>query len=190
MTPEQITYMTKSGMLFLDKNRRKSHFGPSSVLKTAAFIPVILFFFFIIRDGFEKLITLIIVCSVISSVFLLASSFVFKSQQRKLILTPFRTSFAKADNYIIAKKTLEALQWIVKEDSLDFIEAYNPQRDIRTWGDEMISLVLLDNEILINSICNLVYRNQSFFTFGKNQENIARFKEMFQLISQKEKHSA
>jgi hypothetical protein len=121
---------------------------------------------------------------------LLAYNFVFKSQQSKLILSSVKTGFRKQENYILTKKALESLQWTIKDDSLDFIEACNPHRDIRTWGDEMISIVVLDNELLINSICNLEYRNQAFLTFGKNEQNVSKFKETFELVSQTEKPSA
>ncbi len=178
-------------MLFLDKARKKSHFDGAYTLRTAAFIPVILFVFFIIKDGFYKLGVTLTVCVIMSSVFLLVSHLIFRSQQSKLQLISFFTDLSKTDNYGFSKKTLEILKWTIKEDSQDFIEAYNPHRDIRTWGNEMISIVLLDNQILLNSICNLDALNQVAFTFGKNQENIEKFLKTFQLVTQsKEKQSA
>lgn len=64
-----------------------------------------------------------------------------------------------------------------------FIEAYNSNRDIRTWGNEMVSIVLLDNKILLESICNLTALNQLVFKFGKNRQNIDKFMETFELIA-------
>ena len=187
MTSEQIDYMTKSGLLFLDKKRRHSHFDAANTLKFTAIIPVVLFVVFIIKDGFDKLGTLTIVCTVMAAVLLLASYLTSKNQQSKLKLTSFETGISKSDNYILTKKTLEILQWKIKEDTSDFIEAYNPNRDIRTWGNEMISIVLLDNQILLNSICNLDTLNQSGFSFGKNQENVDIFITKFQVIRKDEK---
>ena len=187
MTPEQIDYMTKSGLLFLDKKRRHSHFDAANTLKFTAFIPIVLFVVFIIKDGFDKLGTLAIVCTVMAAVLLLASYLTYKSQQSKLKLATFETGISKTDNYILTKKTLEILQWKIKEDTSDFIEAYNPHRDIRTWGNEMISIILLGNQILLNSICNLDTLNQSGFSFGKNQENVDIFITKFQVIRQDEK---
>lgn len=183
MTSEQIHYMTQSGMLFLNKQRKKSHYDAANTLKWTAFIPIVLFFVFIFKYSTEKLGTIVIVCTVMTSVFLLASYFTFKSQQEKLKLTSFLTDVSKGENYTLTKKTLEALQWIIKEDTYDFIEAYNPHRDMRTWGNEMISIVLLDDHILLNSICNLDAMNQSGFSFGKNKQNIDKFIETFELIT-------
>ncbi|MGN6401111.1 MAG: hypothetical protein ACTHMD_11695 [Flavisolibacter sp.] len=175
--------MTQSGMLFLNKQRKKSHYDAANTLKWTAFIPIVLFFVFIFKYSTEKLGTIVIVCTVMTSVFLLVSYFTFKSQQEKLKLTSFLTDVSKGENYTLTKKTLEALQWIIKEDTYDFIEAYNPHRDMRTWGNEMISIVLLDGHILLNSICNLDAMNQSGFSFGKNKQNIDKFIETFELIT-------
>ena len=183
--------MTETGVLFLTKKQRKNHYDATNTLKLTAFIPVVLFFVFIIKDGTDKLGTLIIVCAVMASVFLLASYLIYKSQQSKLRLTSFDTGVSQDDNYALARKTLEALQWTVKEDTQDFIVAYNPHRDIRTWGNEMVSIVLLNNRILLNSICNLDAMNQVMFTFGKNRQNVEKFMETFELIVQsKEQQSA
>jgi hypothetical protein len=182
MTSEQLNYMTETGLLFLTKKQRKNHYDAANTLKLCAFIPVVLFFVFIIKDGTDKLGTLIIVCAVIASAFLLASFLTYKSQQSKLRLTSFETGIPQSDNYALAKKTLEELQWTVKEETKDFIEAYNPQRDLRTWGNEMVSIVLLDNRILLSSICNLDAMNQVMFTFGKNRQNIEKFMELLSLL--------
>ena len=191
MTSEQIDNMIQSGMLFLDKKRRKSHFDAANTLKLTALIPVVLFCVFIIKDGTDKLVTLMIVSTVMTLIFLSASYLTFKSQQSKLKLTSFDTGLSRDDNYTLTKNTLNALHWTVKEDTSDFIEAYNPHRDIRTWGNEMVSIILLDNQILLNSICNLDAMNQVMFTFGKNKQNIDKFIETFGLIGQnKEQQSA
>ena len=184
MTFEQIDYMTKSGMLFLDKKRKKSHFGAANILKQAAFVPVVLFFVFINKDGTHKLGTLISVCTTMTAVFLVASYFMYKSQQNKLQLISFDTGISQIDNYVLTKKTIETLQWTMAQDTTNFIEAYNPHRDIRTWGNEMISLILLDKKILLNSICNLDGPMQAF-AFGKNEENIEKFISCFHTNSAK-----
>jgi hypothetical protein len=184
MTSEQIDYMTQSGLLFLDKKRRKSHFDAANLLKLTALIPLVLFFVFIIKNGTDKLGTLIIVCTVMTSVFLLASYLTYKSQQSKLKLISFDTCMSQSDNYAMAKKTLDTLQWKVTDDTSDFIEAYNPHRDIRTWGNEMFSIVLMDKQILLNSICNLDAMNQVGFSFGKNRQNIHKFIGTFEHLAQ------
>jgi hypothetical protein len=184
MTSEQIDYMTQSGMLYLDKKRRKSHFDAANMLKLTALIPVVLFFVFIVKNGTGKLGTIVIACIVMALIFLLASYLTYKSQQRKLKLISFDTGMSLSDNYATAKKTLDALQWRVAEETSNFIEAYNPHQDIRTWGNEMFSIVLLNNQILLNSICNLDAMNQVGFSFGKNKQNADKFIETFELIAQ------
>ena len=110
MTTQQIEYMIQSGMLFLDKKRRKSHFDAANTLKLTALIPVILFFVFIIKDGFDKLGILVIICTVMASILLLASYLIFKSQQAKLKLTSLQTGLSKAHNYAFTRKTLDVLE--------------------------------------------------------------------------------
>ncbi len=184
MTFEQIDYMTQNGMLYLDKKRRKSHFDAANMLKLTTLIPVIIFFIFIIKNGTDKIVTIVIVCMVMALIFLLASYITYKSQQRKLKLISFDTGMSMSDNYATAKKTLDALQWRVAEDTSNFIEANNPHQDIRTWGNEMFSIVLLNNQILLNSICNLDAMNQVGFSFGKNKQNVDKFIQIFELIAQ------
>lgn len=170
-------------MLYLDKKRRKSHFDAANTLKLTVLIPVVLFFVFIIKNGIDKLWTLVIVCTVMTMIFLLVSYLAYKSQQSQLKLISFATDMSQNDNYGLTKKTLDALQWRVEKDTPNFIEAYNPHRDIKTWGNEMFSIVLMDNQILLNSICNLDAMNQVMFTFGKNRQNIEKFIDTFELIA-------
>ncbi|MEX6690073.1 hypothetical protein QTN47_21370 [Danxiaibacter flavus] len=176
--------MTQSGMLFLDKKRRKSHFDAANTIKLTALIPAVLFLVFILKGGITRLGTLVIVCTVMTLSFLLASYLIYWRQQTKLKLISFDTSMSQSDNYAFVKKTLYALQWTMAQDTSNFIEAYNPHRDIRTWGNEMVSVVILDSQILLNSICNLDAMNQIMFTFGKNRQNVNKFIETFGLITQ------
>jgi c-di-AMP phosphodiesterase-like protein len=182
MTSENIDYMTKSGMLFLDKQRKKYHFDAATTLKYTALIPIIISIVFLFKSGLSSWLTLLIFSVVGAGIFLLASALVFQSQQRKLKLTHFNTGLSKIENFYLAKRVIEILQWTTKENDQDFIEAYNPRRDFRTWGNEMISIVLLDNEILLNSICNLDRMNQVAFSFGKNKENIEKFINEFEAL--------
>ncbi len=97
------------------------------------------------------------------------------------------TNFEAETAYKIAKLTLETLQWpIYKHANNKYFQATNPFRDIRTWGDEMITVVVVDNKILINSICNLDYGRmaQAGLSFGKNKQNIRKFIDTFNLLGQ------
>ncbi len=182
MTSENINYMTESEMLFLNKQRSKYHFDAAITLRYTALIPVITAIFFLVKNGVSSWLTLLIFCITGTSVFLLASALVYKSQQRKLKLAHFNTGLSKIENYYLSKKVVDILGWTIKENNQDFIEVYNPHRDFRTWGNEMISIVLLDNKILLNSICNLDRLNQVAFSFGKNKENIENFINEFEVL--------
>jgi hypothetical protein len=184
MTPEQINYMIQNKILFLDKERRKNHFDAANTLKFTSLIPLVLFFVFIIKDGTDKWGTMVIVFTIMTFILLFASYLIYKSQESKLKLTSFNTGMSQSDNYDLTKKILEALQWTIAIDDSNFIEAFNPHRDIRTWGNEMVTFVILNNQILLNSICNLDAMNQSSFSFGKNRHNINTFIETFELIGQ------
>jgi uncharacterized membrane protein YbhN (UPF0104 family) len=185
MTSESIDYMTRTGMLYLDKQRRKNHFDAALTLRYVAIIPVGITIYFLFKNGFSSWLTSLVFSIVGAGIFLLASIIVYKKQQRKLKLTDFKTGLPKNDNYSIAKKAVENLQWTIKADSIDFIEAYNPHRDFRTWGNEMISILLLDNDILLNSICNLDLMNQAAFSFGKNKKNVDKFINEFKHLNSK-----
>ena len=190
MNSEQIEHMKQSGMLFLDKERRKSHFDGANLLKWSALIPAALFLYFLIKNGLDGFGFMVLIFGIMASIFLLAGYLIHKSQEKKLKLTTIYTGMKKDVNYMIAKATFDALQWPLSEDSPDFIEAYNPHRDIRTWGKEMVSVLPLHNQIMINSICNLEEMNQIAFSFGKNKQNVEKFIEYFELIAQNKKQQS
>ncbi len=71
-------------------------------------------------------------------------------------------------NRILAKKAIKELRWRIDNESVRHIEAFTGQSWGLTWGDEMITVVIADNIILMNCQCNLdSYKTQGFFTFGK-----------------------
>jgi hypothetical protein len=175
--------MTQNEMLFLDKMQRKSHFDASNTIKLTALIPVMLFFIFLAKEGSDNLGRLAIACSVMALILLLVSYLISRNQRNKLKLTTFKTDKLQLDNIALTKETLNSLEWPIVKSKLNFIEAYNPHKDIRTWGNEMISIVILDNKILLNSICNLNSMNQSGLSFGKNKQNVQKFIKTFELIA-------
>jgi hypothetical protein len=97
------------------------------------------------------------------------------------------TNLDKETSYKIAKLTLETLQWpIIKLGDTKYLQATNPFNDIRTWGDEMITIIISNNTVLVNSMCNLNYGRmaQAAFSFGKNKQNVKKFIDTFTLLCQ------
>lgn len=113
---------------------------------------------------------------------------IFLNQYRALGLKKMDTSLSKEKNYTLAKEVITELKWRLQVDSKGFLEAFNPFSDLRTWGDEMISIVIDDQQMLITSICNVDQgRSQAALSFGKNRQNIRRFGKMFTTLAQGDK---
>ena len=100
---------------------------------------------------------------------------IFSNQYRALGLKKMETSFSKEKNYILAKEAITALKWRLQVDNKGFLEALNPFSDLRTWGNEMISIVIDDRQML---------KSQAALSFGKNRQNIRRFGKMFMTMAQ------
>ena len=187
MTSQQIQYMIQSGMLFLDKKRKNSHYDAAYTIRYVSLIPAVLSIYFLFKQSFANWGSVLIFCFISTGIFLLVSLLIFKVQEAKLKFISFSTHRTKADNYLLSLEVLQILKWNIGQNSPDFIEAYNPNKDMRTWGNEMISILLLDNKILLNSICNLDLMNQSFLSLGKNEQNVAKFIDSFKVIAQSNK---
>lgn len=111
----------------------------------------------------------------------------FINQYVALNLKTFETVLSKADNYSIAKDAIKTLKWKIRIDNIGFIEAFNDYTSFgRTTGEDMISIIITDNKILINSIGNVdgVSDWQVSFSFGKHTENINKFLAAFEILSQ------
>lgn len=62
----------------------------------------------------------------------------------------------------MAKEVLRTLKWHIRIDNKGFIEANTDSFGYRTWADQMISIIITDYKILINSICNVdIYATQA-----------------------------
>jgi hypothetical protein len=110
---------------------------------------------------------------------------IFFNQYLGLKFTKVNTTLSKEKNYETAKETIRQLKWNLHVDSKGFLEAFNPFSDLRTWGDEMISIVIAEHQILINSICNVDNSlSQAALSFGKNRQNIKKFRKVFSSIEQ------
>ncbi len=97
-------------------------------------------------------------------------------KKKELIFFEIRTPFGVKENHTIVINSLKNLNWYIKKNQPYFLEAFREGRLAVKWGRDMIS-ILIDNErILINSICNLdIFKNQALFTFGRLKRNINEF---------------
>jgi hypothetical protein len=106
-------------------------------------------------------------------------------QKNSLRLHELKASPLKQDNYKLVKETLSTLRWQIKKDNIGFIEAFTDNFGFWTWTDQMVSVIITDNKIFLNSICNVdTYATQAI-AWGQNRRNIRRFKETFKLIAAK-----
>jgi hypothetical protein len=93
----------------------------------------------------------------------------FINQYAALKLKTFGTGLSSLDNYSIAKDAIKTLNWKIRIDNRGFIEAFNDYTSFgRTTGKDMISIIITENKILINSIGNVdgVSDWQIAFSFG------------------------
>jgi hypothetical protein len=166
MTIKEQEVMISSQKLLLNRKRKLLHYevtiAGAALLTFSALVCLYRYYNHLyIQPGMDKF----------NLGLLVLTAFSYWYQNNKLWLRGYETLLPKADNYRIVKKALKQLQWPIKIDNQGFLEAKNSSQDIRTWGDEMISIVITDRKILVNSICNLDGHKLQIFSFGKNKEN-------------------
>jgi hypothetical protein len=181
MTIDQVEQMKESGLLFLSKEEEKNHYSSANILRTASFMPLLAGVYSYLTDKKGSLEPVILITVIGFFIFWGFYVLMRKSQKDKLRFTPLNTDLNKSDNYSLTKQALNLLNWTIESDTPEFIKALNPHKDFRTWGDEMVSILILDQKILVNSICNLNKINQAF-AYGKNEENVANFVKAFESL--------
>lgn len=112
-------------------------------------------------------------------VFPIVAGLLYLHQKNCLRLIEIETKHSKQDNYQAIKAALKKLKWQIKVDNKGFIEAYTNNFGLFTWADQMFSVLITDDKIFINSICNVdTYATQAI-SWGQNSRNIKRFKKAF-----------
>ena len=97
-------------------------------------------------------------------------------KRKELKFSEIITGSKKEENHEIVTRTLKKLDWYIKLNHLYFIEAFAGPKITTTWGNEMVSILIDENRISINCICNVdIFRNQAFFTFGRLKKKIFGF---------------
>jgi hypothetical protein len=88
-------------------------------------------------------------------------------------------------NCMLTKKAIQDLNWRIENESIRHLEAFTGQDLGLTWGDEMVTVIIADNTILINCQCNMdYYKTQGFFTFGKLTRTAKKLKMQIELESE------
>ena len=181
MTTEQQQKMLVTQRLILSRKRLFKHYEALIWLGLPMCFCVAAFVYMQSQDSLANIIGPKLILLALPVLGLL----IFSNQYRALGLKKMETSFSKEKNYILAKEAITALKWRLQVDNKGFLEAYNPIWDLRTWGNEMISIVIDDQQMLVTSICNVDQsKGQAALSFGKNRQNIRRFGKMFTTMAQ------
>jgi hypothetical protein len=93
-------------------------------------------------------------------------------KNKELRFTGVSTPYEKKENYRIVINALNKLDWTIKEETDSLIEAYTSPMYGLPWGTDMMTVLIADNRILVNSLSSLEkVKNQAFFTFGALKRN-------------------
>lgn len=181
MTTQQLKESLVQKRLNLDRKSFLKHYEAPIWCGILCIVMFGYFFYLQIRDPFRLTAPMLMLL-----VFPGMTLAVWLNQYRILRFGQIDTNLDDDTSYRIAKYTLETLQWpIYKEKQNVFLQANNPFNDIRTWGDEMITIVIDKKRVLVNSICNPDYGKmaQAGLSFGKNKQNVKKFIQTFDLLS-------
>lgn len=181
MNEQQLHKMIRTRRLVLSKKRLRRHYLASGVTGMAS-----AFFLYLILKGYwsghgEESYFPLFVGTAALALLLLAN------QYYALRLKEVPTWRPQEQNQLLVRATLAKLGWPLSVDEEGFIEAYTPSSfpgDLRTWGAEMVSVVITDDRVLVNSTCNLErYPAQAAFSLGKNGQNVRVFSETLELLA-------
>ncbi|UZR97522.1 hypothetical protein [Chondrinema litorale] len=93
------------------------------------------------------------------------------------------TKLNSTDSYTALIGAINSLKWEIRLEEQNKIEAINSAaNDVRTSGNEMITILFEGSKIYINSVCNLDRgsKPQMLFSFGKNAENVGNLIDFYQ----------
>jgi hypothetical protein len=183
MTDIQIQKMISKGRLILTMRRFLVHYSASIFFSLSSLILIATLIIHWSKNASQK--NFFIVVLMIFVLFPLLAIITFINQYKNLKFHSFQTQFSKTDNHKLAAQTLRRIGWKIKVNQKEFIEAYNPKwSNGRTWGYEMMSIIISEKEILINCICSVdTIWFQAGLTFGKLKNLVTDFKNRFNIAS-------
>jgi hypothetical protein len=180
MNEQQLQKMIKTRRLMLSKRRLRKHYrgcGAPGILGA--------FFFYLSAKGYNGQSEQVYFG--VSLLLISLAILMLLNQYFALRLKEVTTGLTREQNYYLVKETLKTLGWPVRVEDKGFVEAYTPSgfpKDLRTGGREMVSIVITDEAVWINSICNLDhYLPPSAFSLGKNRQNVRKFLSTLELLT-------
>lgn len=181
MTLRQQQEMIYTRRLLLSGKRLYKHYLASGILGlTSVFL-----LFLVYGNSFHSFSRSFLLGLCIAFPLLAVLSLVFR--YRALRLKEVRTGLPGDVNQALARETLRKLGWAVNAEEPGFIEAYTPVQlltDFRTWSGEMVSVVITDGVLLLNSTGNLDrHTPPAVFSLGKHRQNVRQFIDTFELLS-------
>ncbi len=119
---------------------------------------------------------------IMMSIFWLFAFWSFIKQKKGLRFYSISTDGTVKLNMQITRKILREHNWQITQSTSNFIQAdgfgFRDKIDLRTW-DELLTIHIKSNEILVNSICNPDGPFAQFLSFGKNNQNVRDFEMLY-----------
>lgn len=186
MSEDRIERMTSRERLILSPRRWLIHYC-MPILLIISSISVIIAFIEGRSSGFykvEKDLNYYIVIFMVFILFPFLAILTSIVQYRALKFITIPAILSAKNNQNAALQALRRMHWTIKVNQEGFMEAHNPilePTSLRTFGREMITVIILEKRVLLNCICNVdtTIWFQGAFTFGKIKELTEKFKKYF-----------
>jgi hypothetical protein len=166
MSSEEIDKTIESSYLELSTKKKLKHY--SSIFSTG-FFGLLFGFIFISKPEIEV--------GFIFIVFSVLTVFSYFLQRNRLKMTVIETKLNQKEIFEIIKQTAKKLEWYPTriEDFIFLGQTHPNPFKTGSWG-EQITIIINNNRILINSICD-TDKQTSVASFGRNKRNIKFFKD-------------
>ncbi len=101
---------------------------------------------------------------------ILLSILFYLLQKKRLKFKIVETKLNIEEIFKVVDKTATELDWIINKRNNKYLTAYtNPKFISGSWG-EQITIIVAENKILVNSICDL-NKKTSLVSMGRNKQN-------------------
>lgn len=119
---------------------------------------------------------------IMMSIFWLITLWSFIKQKKGLRFYSISTDGTVKRNMQITRKILREHNWQIVKSTSNFVQAngfgFRDKIDLRSW-DELLTVQIKSNEILVNSICSPDGNFAQFISFGKNKQNVSDFEVLY-----------
>ncbi len=107
-------------------------------------------------------------------IFLIPIIAIYFFQRNKLRLKEFNAKFNETQFNLALRKTVAEKKWHFRIKEIEFNRLYTDKDGEGEYGGDMVTIIRLNNRILINSIDDISI-NSSFFQSKRNRRNIMTF---------------